>query len=167
LQNNVAIQTETRRKIVNGFNQRYSADMITLNANAAASIAYRNAIFKVIPKAYTDEIYNAALNYLKSDIKEPTKFKKGIEVAIKYFGKAGYSEADICNYLGRKSVEQLDKDDLMILKGIKSRIEAKEITAEEAFVTTAAKDDSKTTPESEEFFGKENNMSDKFPILSE
>lgn len=34
--------------------------MITVTGNAANSIAYRNAVFAVIPKAITDRIYYAA-----------------------------------------------------------------------------------------------------------
>jgi hypothetical protein len=48
---------ETRRRITTKHGRRFSDDMITVTGNAAASIALRNAIFRVVPRAYVDSVY--------------------------------------------------------------------------------------------------------------
>ena len=60
LENNVAAAFEVRRSIIGWSGARFSDDMITVTGNAANSIAYRNAVFSVIPKAITDKVYQAA-----------------------------------------------------------------------------------------------------------
>ena len=37
--------------------RRFSQDMQTVTENAASSIALRNAIFKVIPRSYVEDLY--------------------------------------------------------------------------------------------------------------
>ena len=64
LENNVATAFEVRRSIVGKGGQRYSDDMITVTGNAANAIAYRNAVFSVIPKAVTDKVYQAAQHFI-------------------------------------------------------------------------------------------------------
>ena len=60
LENNVATAFEVRRSIIGKGGKRFSDDMITVTGNAANSIAYRNAVFSVIPKAIIDKVYQAA-----------------------------------------------------------------------------------------------------------
>ena len=60
LENNYAVSFEVRRSIVGKNGNRFSDDMITVTGNAANSIAYRNAIFGIVPKSITDKAYKAA-----------------------------------------------------------------------------------------------------------
>jgi len=57
LERNVRVTTEVRRRITNKDGKRYNDDMILMTANAAASIALRNAVFRVVPRAYVDTVY--------------------------------------------------------------------------------------------------------------
>ena len=57
LEKNLRVTVETRRRITSRNGRRFSDDMITMTGNAAASIALRNAIFRVCPRAYVDTIY--------------------------------------------------------------------------------------------------------------
>lgn len=57
---NVAVAKEVKRRIQNSKGQRYNEDMIVMTANAAQSIAYRNAVFSVIPRAYVNKVYAQA-----------------------------------------------------------------------------------------------------------
>jgi hypothetical protein len=50
IQQNVVIAYETRRRITGKRGNRFSDDMIGVTANAASSIAIRNAILKVVPR---------------------------------------------------------------------------------------------------------------------
>lgn len=56
LENNFSVSTEVRRRIVNKYGRRYSDDMIITTSNAGNSIAFRNAIFKVVPRAFYKSI---------------------------------------------------------------------------------------------------------------
>lgn len=49
LECNTAISMETMRRITNKNGERYADDLIMLTGNAAASIAFRNALFTVVP----------------------------------------------------------------------------------------------------------------------
>jgi hypothetical protein len=54
---NLRCVVETRRRITDKHGRRYNEDMITVTGNAAASIALRNAIFRVVPRAYVDSVF--------------------------------------------------------------------------------------------------------------
>ncbi len=60
LENNVAVEKEVRRRIVTKEGRRYSEDMIAVTSNAACSLALRNAVFSVIPRAYIQKIAGEA-----------------------------------------------------------------------------------------------------------
>ena len=49
LETNNAAAFETRRRITDKNGKTYSDDMVTVTGNAASAIAYRNAVFSVIP----------------------------------------------------------------------------------------------------------------------
>lgn len=57
LEKNLRVTVEARRRITNKKGVRFDDDMITMTGNAAGSIALRNAIFRVVPRAYIDAIY--------------------------------------------------------------------------------------------------------------
>ena len=69
LEQNVAITYEVQRRITNRKGERFSADMIGVTANAASSIALRNAILKGVPKAYWEGIYRKARATIAGDYK--------------------------------------------------------------------------------------------------
>jgi hypothetical protein len=60
LESNVGFQAEARRRITDSKGRRYNDDMIGVTAAAALSIAARNAIFRVVPKALWNHVYEAA-----------------------------------------------------------------------------------------------------------
>ncbi len=64
MEKNVMVGTEVRKRIVDKYGNRYSEDMIIMTANAAISVARRNAIFSIIPKVFVDDILNYAKNIL-------------------------------------------------------------------------------------------------------
>lgn len=131
LQRNVAITFEVRRRITTSKGKRYSADMIGVTANAASSIALRNSILKVVPKAFWSEIYTAARKTAIGDVK--TLANKRID-AIASFQAYGIDEAKILRKLGRDGVSDITIEDLVTLFGVATAIKEGDITPEEAFV---------------------------------
>ena len=57
---NLALTTEVKRRIVDKDGNRYSPDLIGVTANAACSIALRNAVLKAIPQSLWKGLYTAA-----------------------------------------------------------------------------------------------------------
>jgi hypothetical protein len=58
LENNVRRAVEVRRRITTRDGGRFSDDMIAVTCNAAIAIATRNAVFQIVPQAYTRQIYH-------------------------------------------------------------------------------------------------------------
>lgn len=68
LESNYVVAFEVRRSILNAKGARYSEDMITVTGNAANVIAYRNAVFALVPRAITDKVYKAAQSTIIGDL---------------------------------------------------------------------------------------------------
>ena len=58
LERNVFISMESQRRITNKAGRKFNDDMIGVTANAAAGIGFRNAVFKVIPRAMIKGSYD-------------------------------------------------------------------------------------------------------------
>ncbi len=138
LERNVRITYEVSRRIVNKYNKRYSADMIGVTGNAACSIALRNAVFKGVPKAFWNPIYEAARRVVAGDSK--TLVNRRSE-ALSYLQKLGAPADKVFALLGVKGAEDITLEHLAQLRGLASAIKEGEITVEEAF---APKEDAQT-----------------------
>ena len=130
LEKNIHITYEVSRRIVNKYNKRYSADMIGVTGNAACSIALRNAVFKGVPKAFWNPIYEAARKVVAGDSK--TLANRRSE-ALTYLQKLGATQDKVFGLLGVKGVEDVTLEHLAQLRGLASAIKEGEITVEEAF----------------------------------
>lgn len=130
LERNVAITFEVQRRITGSNGERYKADMIGVTANAASSIALRNAILKGVPKAFWESLYQKARAVVAGDLK--TLSVKRAE-AIKQFALFGVSEAQILEKLGRQGVADVTVDDLVVLFGLLTAIKDGDTTPEQAF----------------------------------
>ncbi len=60
LEKNIGFTAEVRRRISYSNGGRYNDDMIATTANAASSIAFRNAVFRLIPLSYVNRILSRA-----------------------------------------------------------------------------------------------------------
>ncbi|MBE0568934.1 MAG: hypothetical protein IH577_04590 [Deltaproteobacteria bacterium] len=130
LERNVAITYEVKRRITNKFGKRFSADMVGVTANAACSIALRNAILKGIPKAFWAEMYDAARKAAIGDVKSLAN--KRAEM-LGYFQKMSVTPDRIFAALNVPGVEDIGVDELVVLKGIATAIKDGDTTVEQAF----------------------------------
>lgn len=144
LEHNVAITYEVQRRIVDKKGRRYSPDMIGVTANAACSIALRNAILKGIPKAYWGEMYAAARNVVAGDVKTLANRRAD---AIKAFQVFGVGEAQILEKLGRPGLQDIGVDDLVVLRGLLTAIRDGDTTPEEAFAREAPAEPAAKVPQ--------------------
>lgn len=133
LENNLAIKTQVKRSIM-GRQGRYNDDMITVTGNAANSIALRNAVLSVIPRAIVDKVYNAAKATITGDISDKTKLiAKRKQVMDGLRDTYGVSEKEILTAVGKQAVDHLDGEDLVVLIGIGQAIRDGDTTIEQAF----------------------------------
>ena len=130
LETNVAIQRTIRRKVTRSDGSRYSDDMIAVTANAASSIAKREAIFDVVPRVYVREIQKEAHRLIAGDVKALPERRKQM---VKYFMDMGIKEERIFSVVGRKRIEDINLDDIVTLHGIATAIKDGDISAKEAF----------------------------------
>lgn len=130
LERNVAITYEVQRRITNSRGQRYKPDMIGVTANAACSIALRNAILKGVPKAFWEPVYHKARAVVAGDLQTLANKRAN---AIQQFVIFGVSEAQILAKLGRVGVADITVDDLVALFGLLTAIKDGDTTPEQAF----------------------------------
>lgn len=152
LETNYAVKVQVRKNILQneyqngqatGRKVRMNEDMITVTGNASNAIAYRNAVFAVIPKAVVDKVYGAAKNMITGDLSSDEKLIKRRKAAIDHF-KDNYNvtEEQILEVLGLNSINQIKQDEIVNLVGLAQAIKDGDTTVGETFGGTkkAAKD---------------------------
>jgi len=130
LEKNNSANVEVRRRITTKSGSRYGDDMIGVTANAACSIALRNAIFKIVPFTYAKDIYEQAKKTAIGDAKTLSSKRESM---IQYFGKMGVSKDKIFASLDIKSVDEIGLDQLATLKGFATAIKDGDSTIEQVF----------------------------------
>lgn len=129
MENNVLMRCETSRRITDKTGKRYSDDMIVMTGNAAASIALRNAIWKVVPFAHVKPIYEQC--------KRVALGGKGVDQAkqdwLNYFKKNGVSNSRVLAMLGKGHIDDMDLDDVSTLQGIVTALDESSTSIDEVF----------------------------------
>lgn len=132
LENNVASAFEVRRKITGKDGRRFNEDMITVTGNAANSIAYRNAVFAVVPKGIVDKIYKAAQKQITGDLSDEDKLIKRRANAIKFFhDEYAITEDEVLKLCGKQTVKQIKADEIALLIGIMQSLKDGDTTVDE------------------------------------
>ena len=131
LETNVAISTEVKRSILTKKGYTFSQDMQVVTGNAAAAIAFRNAVLKVIPKAVTKHVIEEVK---KVALGQALDLEQQRQVLIQYFAKFAVTEQMIFDLLQITKREEIDKERVFILKGIYNAIKEGDTTVQEAFL---------------------------------
>lgn len=130
LQKNVAIAYEVRRRITDKNGKRYNDDMITVAGNAAAAIAFRNAVFKCIPAAFWRDLWEEVRRVSKGDIKTLANRRAD---AFKAFQGYGVTADQIFSHLEVKGEEDINLEHLAVLRGFIVSFKEGTTTPEEIF----------------------------------
>ena len=145
LENNVATAFEVRRSIIGKGGKRFSDDMITVTGNAANSIAYRNAVFSVIPKAIIDKVYQAAQHYITGDLSDEEKLVARRKKCIDFFkSEYGITEDEVVMLCGKHTVNQIKADQIALLLGITQSLKDGDTTVEDLMKPYRAEENKKT-----------------------
>ena len=145
LENNVATAFEVRRSIKGKNGQRFTDDMITVVGNAANAIAYRNAVFSVIPKAITDKVYQAAQHCITGDLSDNAKLLQRRTQCLKFFNdEYGITEAEVVKLCGKQTVNQIRGEEIALLVGIYQSLKDGDTTVDE-IMKPIRKEENKST----------------------
>lgn len=136
LENNLAIKAQVKRSIVSK-SGRFNDDMITVTGNASNSIALRNAVLSVIPRAIVDKVYNAAKQTITGDLSDKTKLiakRKQVFDGLK--DTYGLTEKEVLSAVGKAAIDHITGDDIVVLIGIGQAIKDGDTTVDGAFRNT-------------------------------
>jgi hypothetical protein len=133
LERNQAARVRVKRQITDRKGKRLPDDMVRVIGQAACKIAYREAVFTVVPRALFKDVYEAAR---ETSIGKALSMQQRRANAFEWFNKAGVSEDRVLTLLDRKGVDDTTMDDLVTLKGLSTAIKEGELSIDEAFPTT-------------------------------
>lgn len=134
MEKNLRCTIEVKRRITNKYGKRYDDDMVTVTGNAACSIALRNAIFRVIPKAYIQGVYETARTVAVGDAKTLSTRREQI---LARFEKLEVPRDRVLLRLGKSGADDIDLSDLELLIGLGTAIKNGDTTIDEAFPVAA------------------------------
>lgn len=130
LETNVAVNVEVKRRITNDEGQTFSEDLQVVTGNAASAIAFRNAVFKVIPKAVTKKVI---AEILKVAIGDDTGAAQRRSTLIKWFENKGVTLDEILSYIKAESIESIGARKLLTLQSTANAIKEGTTTIHETF----------------------------------
>lgn len=131
LEKNLKVGKQVKRSILNRDGKVYTQDMQVMAINAASSIALRNAILSVIPRALVKKVYAAAV---KNAIGDQTKFPQRVKALFDRFAKLSIDKEKILFYFGRKSDLEITPEDVEEMIGIGTALKDKNLSIDKAFV---------------------------------
>lgn len=134
MEKNTRVTIEVSRRIKGRNGRRFSDDMIITTGNAAASIALRNAIFRVVPRAYIDQIYQKVR--LVAVGRAETLANRRAEVLARLV-KMGATQDRVFAKLGKKGIEDIGLEELEQLIGYGTAIKNGDATVDEVFPAPA------------------------------
>lgn len=137
LEKNVGCRMEVKRRITTAKGKRYGEDMIVVTGNAACGIAFRNAVFKVIPAVLAKRFLDAAK---KKAMGGAMPLEQRVQRALKWFGMLGVGAERVLAYFNIENVGQIDEEKVAQLNGLKTAIQENSTTVEEAFPRPEAGD---------------------------
>ena len=131
LETNLAVSKEVKRRITDRNGRTYSEDMQVVTGNAAAAIAFRNAVLSVIPKAVTKKVISEVK---KVALGQSIDLEQSRQNLILYYNKIGVTQEQLFFYLGVNAIDAIDKQMIFELRATATAIKEGTTTVEECFV---------------------------------
>lgn len=130
LEQNVTYGIEVQRGVTTYRGRRFSEDMVRVTANAALAIATRNAVFKVVPRAFVNLIQMEAATVARGDVRSlPDRTAK----AVDWFAGKGIDPERVYATLGIEGAADMTLDLLQQLNGYRTAVNEGTATLEELF----------------------------------
>jgi hypothetical protein len=134
LEANTCVSVEVKRRITNKSGKTYGDDMQMTTGNAANSIAFRNAVFKVVPGALIKPVYEAAKKVAVGDASTLTQRRA---MMLSRFAQMGVTQEMILAKCDKSNVENIGLEDLELFIGLFTAIKEGDTTVDEAFAPPA------------------------------
>ena len=134
LENNLAVSVDVRRRITDRNGKRYNDDMIVTTRNAACAVAYREAVFKVVPRHFTNALYEEARQVAIGDVRSLANKRAAM---VLYFSKMGVTVEQLCQVVGAIDEEGIGLGELATLKGIATALKDNEASIDDVFAAPA------------------------------
>lgn len=135
---NTRVVIETRRRITDKQGRRFNDDMIGVTGSAATSIALRNAVFRVVPRAYVDVVYEHARQVAVGDAKTLEHRRKAV---LANLARLGIAQERVLEKVGKSSVDDIGLAELEVLIGVGTSIRDGTGRIEEHFPSHAGEQD--------------------------
>jgi hypothetical protein len=134
LESNYAGKSECIEPTVKTDGTPYSESQRAVVAKACLAKAYRDAVFKVVPKALCKSIIEAARAVIN---KEVATIEQRRDRARQWLKQIKVSDDRVFAVLGVKGWSEVTDDQLLVLTGLKTAINEQDTTVEEAFPVAA------------------------------
>lgn len=130
LETNNCVTVEVKKRITTKAGKTYSDDMQTVTGNAACAVAFRNAVFKVIPAALVEPLLEKAKEVAKG---EAGKLADNITKALLFFTNLGVTQEQVFELMDVKSVDEITPEMLVTLRGMATALKNGDTTVKELF----------------------------------
>lgn len=134
LESNYAVCFEVRRRITTAKGKKFTADMVQVTGNAAASIAFRNAAFKGVPKALWNIMYKAAMKTAVGDLKTLSTKRS---IILDTLNKMGIPNEVLFGILAIEGKDDIMADQLIELTGLETAIREGDTSVDDVLATWA------------------------------
>jgi len=139
IERNNRIMVEVSRRITDKDGKTFTQDMQVVTGNAAGSIAWRNAIFRLIPNAVWIDIQDQIKKFIVGDGKEMLKRRDSL---IKKFNDMGITTEVLLKRMNLVDVKAINSDIMIKLFGVLTALNEGSSTVEDVFGIAPAKTDS-------------------------
>ena len=139
IERNNRIMVEVSRRITDKDGKTFTQDIQVVTGNAAGSIAWRNAIFRLIPNAVWIDIQDQIKKFIVGDGKEMLKRRDSL---IKKFNDMGITTEVLLKRMNLVDVKAINSDIMIKLFGVLTALNEGSSTVEDVFGITPAKTDS-------------------------
>lgn len=147
LENNIMVSKESEGKITDRQGVTFNEDLIILTGKATASKALRDAILQIVPKG----LFSQTIKEIKEvSLGKATEFQKAKENDLKFFRALNVTDEEICKTLSIKKIDEIDREKLLILRGIKTAIKDNDTDVDQAFGRVKSNSYSSAPAEKEE-----------------
>lgn len=129
LENNYSVSVESQRSILAPNGSSESGNMQVLSGSAASSVAFRNAVLKVIPKTITQKVIAEIREFVLSG----TDIEDKLNTTLNWFQQKGVSKEKILAYLNIGTISEINKEKLLTLRATMNAINESSATVNELF----------------------------------
>lgn len=131
LEKNLAVSTEVQASILNKKGERFHDRLIVTTGKAAAAKAFRDAVYKVIPRASLKVVLDEVKAVAAKQVASLSDMRAAL---VNWFAHRGVQCKDLLEYVGVSNIEELTPEQCLQLKGVSIAINDGEVTAEAAIL---------------------------------